>query len=98
MSTADKPLQDATWQTRHEWVRWLMGEDAQTLLWQVCEWIDDPAISREGLSIRINTWHHNAQKAVGAQAWTVRVDNTLGVCLDQRLYLFDRRMRAWIEH
>jgi hypothetical protein len=31
-----KKIEDDTWHTRHEWVRWLMGEDAQTLLWQVC--------------------------------------------------------------
>lgn len=89
-------LQDDTWHTRHEWVRWLMGEDAQTLLWQVCQWVDDPTIPREGLKARIDAWQHNARKAVGSQSWTVRVDHRLGVCLDPRLYLFDRRMRTWM--
>jgi hypothetical protein len=81
------------WQTRHAWVRWLMGEDAQTLLWQVCQWIDDPTVSREGLTARIAAWQHNAQRAVGAQAWSIRIDPPLGICLDPRLYLFDLRMR-----
>ena len=97
MSKSLAPLQDAAWQTRHAWVRWLMGEDAQTLLWQVCEWIDDPTVSREGLSTRIKTWQHNAHKAVGGQSWTVKVDHRLGVCLDERLYLLDRRMQTWKE-
>jgi hypothetical protein len=95
MATPIAQSQDGTWNTRHEWVRWLMGEDAQTLLWQVCEWIDDPAVSREGLLARVNAWEKNARKAVSAQSWSVRVDPHLGVCLDQRLYLFDKRMRAW---
>jgi hypothetical protein len=95
MASSTNQLQDALWHTRHEWVRWLMGEDAQTLLWQVCEWIDDPTISREGLLARVTDWHKNARKAVGGQAWTVRVDPRLGVCLDPRLYLFDQRMRTW---
>jgi hypothetical protein len=95
MPTSSEQLEDILWETRHEWVRWLMGEDAQTLLWQLCEWIDDPTISRDGLSARVNAWHKNARKAVGAQSWTVRVDQHLGICLDQRLYLFDRRMRTW---
>lgn len=82
------------WPTRHAWVRWLDGEDAQTLLWQVCEWIDDPTISREGLTAYINAWQQNARKAVGAQAWPVCVDPRLRVCLDPRLYLFDLRMRT----
>jgi len=95
MHTSAEKIKDDTWHTRHEWIRWLMGEDAQTLLWQVCEWIDDPVVSREGLVARVDAWQQNASKAVGAQSWTVRVDQRLGICLDQRLYIFDRRMRAW---
>lgn len=96
MSKSIEKCEDQTWATRHAWVRWLMGEDAQTLLWQVCQWVDDPTISREGLAERVNAWQHNARKAAGSQAWTVRVDHRLGVCLDPRLYLFDMRMRTWI--
>ena len=95
MPTPGKTLEDHAWTTRHAWVRCVPGDDAQTLLWQLCEWIDDPTISREGLSARVNTWHQNAQKAMGSQAWTVRVDHRLGICLDQWLYLFERRMQAW---
>jgi hypothetical protein len=90
-----EPLHDAAWLTRHEWIRWLMGEDAQLLLWQVCEWVDDPAMSREGLADRITTWQRNARKAAGSHAWTVKVDPRLGVCLDERLYHCDMRMRSW---
>ena len=81
--------------SRHAWVCWLRGDDAQTLLWQVCEWVDDPTIPREGLTDRINAWQQNAQKAVGSQSWTVRIDPRLRVCLDQYLFHFDMRMRAW---
>jgi hypothetical protein len=95
MSKSLEPLQDTTWQTRHEWVLCLRGDDAQTLAWQLCEWIDDPAISKEGLQARVNVWWKNAQKSLGAQAWTVRIDPRLGVCLDPWLYLFDKRRRGW---
>jgi hypothetical protein len=95
MSHVLPPLYDTAWQTRHEWVRWVMGEDAQTLLWQLCEWVDDPTLSRDALVDRVDAWQRHATQAVGFHAWTVRVDTRLGICLDERLYLFDMRMRTW---
>lgn len=95
MSKSLALLHDTTWQTRHAWVRWVTGEDAQTLLWQLLQWGEDETITREGLAARIAAWQRNAQKAVGAQSWSVRIDPTLGICLDARLYLFDMRMRGW---
>jgi hypothetical protein len=79
--------------TRHEWVRWLKGEDAQLLLRHLCEWIDDPTIAREQLTLRIHAYARLAHKAVGAQDWQVLVDPALGVGVDPWLYRFWQRQQ-----
>jgi hypothetical protein len=79
----------------YEWIQWLTGEDAQLLAWQLCQWIEDPTIPREGLTSRIRSLQRNAHRAVGANAWNMRLDNALGLHINEWLHLFDKRMRAW---
>jgi hypothetical protein len=72
----------------------LTGEDAQLLAWQLCQWIEDPTIPREGLTARVHSLQRNAHRAVGANAWNMRLDNALGLHINEWLHLFDKRMRA----
>jgi hypothetical protein len=83
------------WRSPFEWVLWLQGEDAQTLLWQAGQWMLDPGITKEEIYSRAQTWECNARKAVQCQSWSVCIDRPLRVCLDGRLFLFDMRMREW---
>jgi len=78
----------------YEWVRWLTGEDAQLLAWHLCQWIEDTAISREGLTTRIRALERNAYITVREQHWSKRLENTAGVCINEWLYHFDMRMRG----
>jgi hypothetical protein len=79
----------------YEWVRWLTGEDAQLLAWQLFQWIEDPTITREGLITRIRALQRNAHKVVMTNSWHMRLDNSLGVCVSEWMYLFEKRLRAW---
>ncbi len=81
----------------YEWIRWLTGEDAQLLAWQLCQWIEDPTIPREGLTSRVRSLQRNAHRAVGSSSWNMRLDTALGLHINEWLHLFDRRMRAWEE-
>src|SRR5262245_25508474 len=95
MPKAVDTCKDLTESQRHAWILWLMGEDAQTLLWTLCTDIEDPTVSREALTARVRLWQKNAQRAVGAHSWSVRLDPRVGICLDQRLFHFDMRKRVW---
>jgi hypothetical protein len=85
---------DSTTDTRHTWVQWLTGDDAQRLLVRLCQEIDDPTISREQLTTRVHTYARLAHKAVGSQRWEVLVDPALGVKVDPWLFRFWQRRQA----
>jgi hypothetical protein len=76
--------------TSHEWVRWLSGVDATVLLLNLCQHIDDPAVSRDALVTLVHQWRANALEAVQAEDWKASVDRYLEVTADARLYLMSQ--------
>ena len=78
-----------------EWIQWLRGEDAQTLLWHLCQWIEDPAMTQESLRARVRGWQRNATKAAASQSWTVPVDAAIGGHLNEWLWRWWQRRQEW---
>ena len=59
--------------TSYEWVRWLSGVDATTLLLTLCQHIDDPGVTKDALVTLVHQWRANALEAlltVGKPLWT----------------------------
>lgn len=76
--------------TSHEWVRWLSGVDATVLLVKLCQFIDDPQVTKDTLVTVIHQWRANALEALTAEDWKASVDAYLEVAVDARLYLLSQ--------
>jgi hypothetical protein len=76
--------------TSHEWVRWLSGADAAVLLGKLCQFIDDPQVTKDTLVTVVHQWRANALKALTADDWKASVDDYLEVTADARLYLLSQ--------
>jgi len=86
---AERQIAAATPAARHTWVEWLGARDAATLLlWlmQALERGETPEVLR-GI---VSGWRENALKALAAEDYRARVDGSLEVSVDARLYLFAR--------
>jgi hypothetical protein len=76
--------------TSHEWVRWLSGVDATVLLFNLCQHIDNPHVSRDALVTLVHEWRANALHALQAEDWKASVDAYLEVTVDARMYLLSQ--------
>jgi hypothetical protein len=76
--------------TSHEWVRWLSGVDATTLLLNLCQHIDTPHVTKDALVTLVHQWRANALEALQADDWKASVDKYLEVTADARLYLLSQ--------